>query len=66
MLKNREKPEFGRRVIDIGLENVAVAAARVVELPPRYSNEGGKNVMFIRRLRETFCSSRPERKVRNP
>ena len=32
----------GGRVIDIGLENVAVPAARVVELPTRCSNKTGK------------------------
>ena len=36
------KNEFGSRCIDIGLENVAVAAARVVELPLRCNNKGGK------------------------
>ena len=35
------KNEFGGRFINIGLENVAVAVARVVELPPRCSNKGG-------------------------
>ena len=34
--------EFGKRFIDIGLGHVAVAAARVVELPPRCSNKGYK------------------------
>ena len=33
-----------RRFVDIGLENVAVAAARVVELPPRCNNKRIKNV----------------------
>ena len=37
-----EKQKFGGRVIDIGLEIVAVAAGRVVGGPPRYSNKGGK------------------------
>ena len=37
--KNVEKNEFGGRFIHIGLENVAVAAARVVELPLRCSNK---------------------------
>ena len=35
------KNEFGKRLIDIEIENVAMAAARVVELPPR-CNKGGK------------------------
>ena len=35
-----QKNEFGKRFIDIGLENVAVAAARVIDRPPRYSNKG--------------------------
>ena len=39
---NIEQNEFGGRFIDIGLENVAVAAASVVELPPRCSNKGGQ------------------------
>ena len=34
--------EFGGRFVDIGLENVAVAAARVVGGPPRCSNKGGQ------------------------
>ena len=31
-----------KRFVDIGLENVAVAAAHVAELPPRCSNKGGQ------------------------
>ena len=33
--------ELGRRFINIGREKLAVAVARVVELPPRCSNKGG-------------------------
>ena len=36
-----KKNEFDGRFVDIGLENVAVAAARVVERPPRCSLKGG-------------------------
>ena len=39
-LSNKNK--FGGRFINIGLDNVAVAAARVVELPPRCNNKGDK------------------------
>ena len=39
---NNDKNEFGGRFIDIGLENVAMAVARVVELPPRCSNKPGQ------------------------
>ena len=35
------KKKFGDRFVDIGVENVAVAAARVVERPPRCSLKGG-------------------------
>ena len=35
------KKKFGDRFVDIGVENVAVAAARVVERPPRCSNNKG-------------------------
>ena len=35
------KNEFGKRFINIGLENIAVVAARVVELPPRCNNKRG-------------------------
>ena len=38
--KNVNKNEFGMRFIDIGLENVAVAAGRVCDRPPRCSNKG--------------------------
>ena len=31
--------ELGERFIHIGLENIAVVAARVVELPPRCNNK---------------------------
>ena len=34
--------EFRIGFVDIGLENVTVAAKRVVEGPPRCSNEGGQ------------------------
>ena len=34
---------FGVRFISIGIESIAVAAARVVELPPRCSYKRGKN-----------------------
>ena len=40
--ENLEKTNDSRnRFVDIGLENVAVAAARVVERPPRCSLKGG-------------------------
>ena len=35
-----KKNEFGDRFVDIGLENVAVAAAHVVGGPSRCSNKG--------------------------
>ena len=38
--KNVKKNEFGGRFINIGLEHVAVAAARVCDRPPRCSNKG--------------------------
>ena len=38
--KNVQTNEFGGRFIDIGLENVAVAAARVCDRPPRCSKKG--------------------------
>ena len=40
--KNAKTNKFDRRCIDIGLGNVAVAAASVVELPPRHSNKSGQ------------------------
>ena len=40
--KNVKNNELGGRFIDIGLENVAVAAARVLERPPRCSHKGGQ------------------------
>ena len=39
-----ETNEFYGRFIDIGLENVAMAAARVVDLPPRCTNKEVKSV----------------------
>ena len=39
-LENVRQNEIGGRFIDIGLENVAVAAARVCDRPPRCSNKG--------------------------
>ena len=39
-----EKNEFGGRFVDIGLENVGVAAARVCGLPSRCSLKGVKSV----------------------
>ena len=36
------KNEFDRRFLNIGLEQITVAAARVVELPPRCSKKEGK------------------------
>ena len=39
-----EKNDYRKRFVDIGLEYVTVAAARVVELHPRCSNKGIKNV----------------------
>ena len=35
-----KKNDSRKRFVDIGLENVAVAAARVVERPPRCGSEG--------------------------
>ena len=35
-----EKNDSRNRFVDIGLENVAVTAARVSERPPRRSNKG--------------------------
>ena len=40
--KKLKRNEFGGRFIDIGLEKVVVAAARVVGGPPRCSNKEGK------------------------
>ena len=40
--KQNENNEFGGRFIDIGLENVAVSATRVIDLPPRFINKGGQ------------------------
>ena len=51
-LKN--KHEFGGGFINIRLGNVAVAAAHVVELPPRCNHKGGggqKPSMCIKRPR---------------
>ena len=45
--------EFGGSFIDIGLENVAEAAARVVELPPRCSNKYGQK----RRCLQNACEN---------
>ena len=60
------KQKLGGRFRNIGLGNVAVVAARVVELPPRCSNKGvNKTSMSIKRLRESFCVSPPGREVRN-
>ena len=43
------------RFVDIVLENLAVAAARVVELPSRNGLKGvQKTSMFTKRLRESF------------
>ena len=41
IFENTENNELGGRFIDLGLQNVAVAAARVVELHPRCSLKGG-------------------------
>ena len=49
----KKKNEFGGRFVDIGLENVAVAAARVVERHPRYSNKGLQN----RRCLQNVCEN---------
>ena len=38
--KDAKNHEFGGRFIDIGLDNVAVVAARVVGGPSRWSNKG--------------------------
>ena len=43
----KKKNGFGGRFIDIGLENVGVVVARVVELPLRCSNRGGKNLRCL-------------------
>ena len=40
--RNVKKNEFGGRFIDIGLEHIAVAAARVVGGLPRCSNKAGQ------------------------
>ena len=54
-----EKKDFGKdndsrnRFVDIGLENVAVAAARVVERPPRCSNKGVQK----RRCLQNVCEN---------
>ena len=48
-----KKNDFGGRFVDIGVENVAVAAARVVERPPRCSNKGVKK----RRCLQNYCEN---------
>ena len=58
-LKEMSTNEFGDRFIYIyiGLENVAVAAARVAERPPRCSNKKvQKRRCLQKRLRESFVS----------
>ena len=42
IFEKMSKNEFGGRFINIGIENVAVAVARVVGEPPRCSNKGGQ------------------------
>ena len=51
--KNKKEHEFGGRFINIGLINVAVAAARVVERPPRCGNKGRKK----RRCKQNACEN---------
>ena len=52
--KENEK-RFGRRCINIGLKNVAVAVARVVELFPRCSNKGVKSVDVYKTFARIIC-----------
>ena len=52
---------FGKRFIHIGLEHVSVAAARVVELPPRCSNKGGQSVYVYTTHARIICSPPPRR-----
>ena len=42
------------RFVDIGLENIAVAAARVEGAPSRCSNKGGKNVDVYKTTAKNF------------
>ena len=51
-----KKNNSRKRFVDIGLEHVAVAAARVKKRPPRCSLKVSKTSMSIKRLRESFCS----------
>ena len=58
--------KFGKRFIDIGLENVAVTAARVVELPPRYTKKVGKKRRCLQNARENhflFVTAGPLRRA---
>ena len=64
MVLEKVKTNDGKRFTDIGLENVAVVAKRVVELPSRCSNKGGRGSkvsMFIKRLQESFLAPTPRR-----
>ena len=53
------KNEFGGRFIDIELENVAVAAARVVELTSRCSFKWGNKRRCLQNFCENHFSDRP-------
>ena len=53
-----------RRFVDIGLENIAVAAARVVEGPSRCSLKVSKASMYIKPKRNSLFSPTPRREVR--
>ena len=55
ILEKMWKNEFGGRFINIELKNDAVAAARVVELPPRCSKKGGKKRRCLLNASENNC-----------
>ena len=61
-----QQNEFGGRFIHIGLENVAVAAARVVELPPRCSNKWSSDLLPLNMLPVWFFSMSSSCALRRP
>ena len=58
-----KKNDSRSRFVDIGLENVAVAAARVVERPPRCSNKGVQKRRCLQNVCENhfFVTAKPAR-----
>ena len=47
--------DFRSRFVDIGLENVALAAARVVELPSRSGSKGVQKRRCLQNVCENHC-----------